>query len=217
MTQSFTVDGILFDSDGVLVNSLEVAMGVWREWGKIWTPGFDPTVDFPHGTPARDIIAPWVSPEDHSAALQAIEEMEVAESHRMPEVPGAVAFTESLPAQRWVVVTSAGRELAVPRLANAGHNPTRMITAEDVTLGKPNPDPYLRGAELLGLEPSRVAVFEDAAVGVEAARAAGVGLVVGVGDKLDPASVDVLIPDLRHVRRLPADEGILLEFSPEPR
>ncbi|GAA1392055.1 HAD-IA family hydrolase [Luteococcus peritonei] len=216
MTRTVTVDGILFDNDGVLVDSLPTAMRIWREWAQVWSPQADPTVDFPHGTPARDIIAGLVAPQDVERAYQELDQAEIEHATEVDPIPGAAELTASLPADRWVVVTSAGRQLAMGRVRAAGHEPSQMVSVDDVTQGKPHPEPYLTGAELLGLDPSRVAVFEDAPVGVEAARAAGVGLVVGVGHQIDPATVDVLVPDLRQVRRLPSEDGIVLAFDVEP-
>lgn len=214
MTHTVTVDGILFDNDGVLVNSIPVAMRIWREWAQNRSLGVDPTVDFPHGTPARDYIATLVAPQDVDSAYRELDQAEIDHATEVDAIPGAVGLTSSLPTDRWVVVTSAGRTLAMGRVRAAGHNPSQMVSVDDVTLGKPHPEPYLKGAEILGLEPSRVAVFEDAPVGVQAARAAGAGLVVGVGDQIDPSTVDVLVQDLRQVRRVPSDEGIVLEFTP---
>ncbi|MGO4956755.1 HAD-IA family hydrolase [Luteococcus sp. Sow4_B9] len=213
MSQTHAVDGILFDNDGVLVNSIPTAMRIWREWAKQRSLGIDPTVDFPHGMPAREYIATLVPEGEADEAYRELDETEIAHAHEVDAIPGAAELTASLPADRWVVVTSAGRDLATARVRAAGHDPQQMVSVDDVTNGKPHPEPYLRGAELLGLEPSRVAVFEDASAGVQAARAAGVGLVVGVGDQLDPSTVDVLVPDLSSVRRLPSDEGIVLEFD----
>lgn len=215
MTHTVTVDGILFDNDGVLVNSIPVAMRIWREWAQNRSLGVDPTINFPHGMPARDYIATLVPQDEVDSAYQALDETEIAHAHEVDAIPGAVELTTSLPADRWVVVTSAGRDLATARVRAAGHEPQQMVSVDDVTHGKPHPEPYLRGAQVLGLDPSRVAVFEDAPVGVEAARAAGVGLVVGVGEQIDPSTVDVLVRDLRQVRRVPSDEGIMLEFTPD--
>lgn len=208
-----TVDGILFDNDGVLVDSIGPAMRVWHEWALEWSPGHDPSVDFPHGTPAREIVRPLVPAESFDEAFAALEAAEVAVSDQIDHIPGAAALTTSLPGDGWVVVTSASRAVAEPRLRSAGHRPHLVVAVDDVTHGKPHPEPYLRGAELLGLDPSRVAVFEDAEAGVQAARAAGVGVVVGVGGKLDPSLVDVLVSDLTHVRRVPSEQGIVLEFD----
>uniref|UniRef100_UPI003734CF40 HAD-IA family hydrolase n=1 Tax=Luteococcus sp. TaxID=1969402 RepID=UPI003734CF40 len=173
----------------------------------------DPTVDFPHGTPARDIIAGLVAPGDVERAYRDLDAGELACADRTRAMPGAVELTASLPVERWAVVTSAGRPLAEARLAAAGHAPRHVVSADDVTRGKPNPEPYRRGAAVLGMDPSRLAVFEDAAAGVAAARAAGIGLVVGVGDELDPASVDVLLPDLRSARLVEADDRLVLELD----
>lgn len=213
MTRTVTVDGILFDNDGVLVDSIPVAMRIWREWAQNRSLGVDPTIDFPHGTPARGYIATLVPAEDVDDAYRELDQAEIEHAMEVEAIPGAVELTGSLPRDRWVVVTSAGRELAMGRVRAAGHDPSLMVSVDDVTRGKPDPEPYLRGAQLLDLDPSRVAVFEDAPVGVRAARAAGVGLVVGVGGQIDPSTVDVLVKDLRQVQRVASEDGIALEFD----
>jgi sugar-phosphatase len=117
------------------------------------------------------------------------------------EIPGAAALTASLPPDRWTVVTSGLRELAIGRLSAAGlRHPAAFVAAEDVTHGKPDPEPYLRGAEVLGIDPADCVVFEDAPAGIAAARAAGVGRVVGVGEASREGAPDVVIADLRSAQ-----------------
>lgn len=213
MSLTVDVDGVLFDNDGVLVDSLSGAMEVWQRWALAWSPTVDPTVDFPHGTPARDIIGTLVVAEHLDDASAALDQMELTETGPVDTIPGAAEPTAPLPEGRWVVVSSASRELATLRLQQAGYRPSHVVGVDDVTRGKPDPEPYLRGAELFGSDPSTLVVFEDAAVGVQAARAASVGYVIGVGASLDPALVDALVPDLRSVRRVTSDKGTRLQID----
>jgi sugar-phosphatase len=198
---STSVDGVLFDCDGVLVDSLEPAAVAWDLWAAVYAPGYDFRTQMEHGVRAADVIAGLVDRARLAEAVRALDDEELRSATETAAIPGSVALTRSIPPHRWAVVTSAGRELARRRLRAAGHpDPAALVSAEDVERGKPDPAPYLRGAELLGVDPSHCAVFEDAPAGVRAARAAGVHTVIGVGDHLDGVTVDAHVPDLRNVR-----------------
>ncbi|GGF42734.1 phosphatase [Microbacterium sorbitolivorans] len=199
----FPVNGILFDCDGVLVDSLEPAAVAWDRWAATYSPGYDFRTQVSHGVRAADTVAELVAPDVLSAAIAALEEEEVRGADLTKPIAGSVALTRSLPAHVWAVVTSAARRLAVARLAASGHPiPKELVAAEDVEAGKPSPDPYLLGARLLGLDPDTCVVFEDAPAGVLAARRAGVRFVIGVGDHLEDAEVDARVEDLSTVRYL---------------
>lgn len=194
------VDGVLFDCDGVLVDSLEPAADAWDSWSRRYAPDYDFRSQMEHGVRARDVIATLVGADVLEEAIAALDHAELTNASATAEILGAVDLTRSLPADRWAVVTSATRELARRRLTAAGHPAQRfLIAADDVTRGKPDPEPYLRGAEALGLDPAACAVLEDAPAGIRAARAAGVRWVIGVGDHLEGAPVDAHVPDLRSV------------------
>lgn len=196
----FAVDGVLFDSDGVLVDSLEDAAVVWDAWAAQYAPHFDFRTQVQHGVRAAEMVAALVAPERVAEAVAALDAAEIASAVGTRPIPGAPELTAALPADRWAVVTSAIRELARGRLAAAGHPlPPVLVSAEDITHGKPHPEPYLRGAALLGFSPERCGVIEDAPAGVAAARAAGVGVVIGVGDRLEGAVVDAHVDDLRSI------------------
>lgn len=194
------VDGVLFDCDGVLVDSLEAAAVAWDAWAERYAPGFDFRTQIVHGVRATEMVATLVEPDLVIEAVTNLDDAELASAVATAAIPGAVALTDSIPVERWAVVTSAIGELARRRLAAAGHRAPRVIVAaEDVARGKPDPEPYLAGARLLGLDPSRCAVIEDAPAGVRAARAAGARFVVGVGDHLEGTQVDAHVPDLRSL------------------
>lgn len=198
--RTVAVEGILFDCDGVLVDSLEPAAMAWDAWSARYAPGFDFRSQIEHGVRAADTVARLVDGDVLEEAVAALEAAEIRGAHATTAIPGAVALTTSIPRNRWAVVTSGARALAVARLAAAGHpHPGALIAAEDVRRGKPDPEPYRRGAAELRLDPSRCAVFEDAPAGVRAAREAGVGFVVGVGDHLGGAGVDAHVLDLTAV------------------
>jgi sugar-phosphatase len=198
--RSFRVDGILFDNDGVLVDSHEAAAAVWNEWARTWCPGFDFHRDIQHGKRVIDVVAELVEPAALPAAAQVLIDMEMASATRVPAVPGAAELVSSIPPHLWAVVTSGRRDMALARLVSAGlPTPHVIIAAEDVHAGKPAPDPYLAAAEALQIAPEACAVFEDAPSGVTAARAAGAKVVIGVGPATVGHDVDISVPDLTNI------------------
>src|SRR5664280_1635666 len=161
---TWVVDAILFDLDGTLVDSVGSVERSWRQLadkiGRPW-PEVRPHI---HGVPVAQVMAmlePDMSPE------------RVAE-------PSAARVLAALPPDRVAIVTSGGTRLASARIAAAGlPTPGVVVTADDVTVGKPDPAPYLMGAKLLGFPPQRCLVVEDAPAGVASAKAAG-SPVIGV-------------------------------------
>jgi sugar-phosphatase len=198
--RTFCVDGILFDSDGVLVDSNDLAALVWNDWAREWCPGFDFHRDIQHGRRLQDIVAELVGAEQVAAATQTLIDMEMASATRVPPIAGAPELLAAIPPNTWAVITSGRRRMALARLASAGlPQPRFVVAAEDVYAGKPAPEPYLAGARALGLAPHHCAVFEDAPLGIQSARAAGVKVVVGVGAATIGQDVDVTITDLSGV------------------
>lgn len=171
---------LLFDMDGTVLNSIAAAERVWAAWARrhgVDVESFLPTI---HGARAIDTIRRLNLPGvDAEAQAAFIAQAEIDDVEGIVQIPGAAAFLASLPAERWAMVTSAPRDLAVRRLAAAGiPEPALMITAEDVTAGKPDPAGYRLAAKRLGLDARDCLIFEDAAVGIQAAEAAGAGLVI---------------------------------------
>jgi len=198
--RTFRVDGILFDSDGVLVDSNEAAALVWNDWARKWCPGFDFHRDIQHGRRLQDIVADLVDAHHVTSATQALSDMEMASATGVPPIAGAPGLLAAMPADSWTVVTSGRRAMALARLASAGlPRPRVVVAAEDVATGKPAPEPYLAGAHALGLETHHCAVFEDAPLGIRSARAAGAKVVIGVGAATIGQDVDVTITDLSGV------------------
>ncbi|MBM9463999.1 HAD-IA family hydrolase [Aeromicrobium sp. YIM 150415] len=197
----FRFGGVLFDCDGVLVDSLEAAGAAWDVWAERYAPQFDYRTQMRHGVRAADIVASFVVADRRAEAESFLEEAEIEGAAGTHGIAGAASLTAALPGGRWAVVTSGTSRLVRARLDAVGiARPEHIIAAEDVTYGKPDPEPYLLGAKGLGLEPSVCVVFEDAPAGVAAARAAGVAAVIGVGDHLEGAEVDARVDDLRQVR-----------------
>jgi sugar-phosphatase len=195
-----TSSGLLFDSDGVLADSHEAAAIAWNRWAVTWSPAFDFHRDMVHGRRMQDTVASLVGPDDLDAAVSAIEQLEMDTVDHVAAMPGAQALLTSLPAGTWTVVTSALRDLGAARLAAAGLPlPEAMVTAEDVVLGKPDPEPYRRGAALLGEAPRDCVVFEDAPSGIRAGLEAGVGTIIGIGAAALGAGAHIVVPDLSAV------------------
>jgi len=170
----------LFDMDGTVLNSIAAAERIWAAWAVrhgVDVETFLPTI---HGVRAIDTITRLNLPGvDAEAQAAFITEAEIADVEGIVEIPGAAAFLNSLPKDRWAMVTSAPRDLALRRMAAAGiPAPAVMITAEDVQAGKPDPAGYLLAAKRLGLEARDCLIFEDAAVGIQAAEAAGAPLMI---------------------------------------
>lgn len=170
----------LFDMDGTVLNSIAAAERIWSAWAVrhgVDVEAFLPTI---HGVRAIDTIKRLNLPGvDAEAQAAFITKAEIEDVEGIVEISGAAAFLNGLPGDRWAMVTSAPRDLALRRMAAAGiPEPAVMITAEDVQAGKPDPAGYLLAARRLGLEPRDCLIFEDAAVGIQAAEAAGAALVI---------------------------------------
>ena len=170
----------LFDMDGTVLNSIAAAERIWAAWALrhgVDVISFLPTI---HGVRAIDTINRLALPGvDAEAEAAFITEAEIEDVEGIIEVPGAASFLKSLPANQWAIVTSAPKALALRRMVAAGiPEPSVMVTAEDVSAGKPDPAGYRLAAKRLGVEPADCLVFEDATVGILAAEAAGAGLIV---------------------------------------
>ena len=170
----------LFDMDGTILTSIAAAERVWAGWAVrhgVNVETFLPTI---HGARAIDTINRLALPGvDAEAQAAWITQAEIEDVDGVEEVAGAAGFLRSLPAHQWAIVTSAPRELALRRMAAAGiPEPAVMVTAEDVSAGKPDPAGYRLAAQRLGVEISHCLVFEDATVGILAAEAAGADLLI---------------------------------------
>lgn len=170
----------LFDMDGTILNSIAAAERVWTQWAQ--RQGLDVATFLPtiHGKRAVETIAALMLPGvDAVAEADALLKAEAADLEGIVPIPGAVAFLKSLPPERWAIVTSAPRELALLRMQAAGIPvPAMIVSAEDVTRGKPAPDCFLLAARCLGVEPRDCLVFEDAPAGIAAGEASGASVMV---------------------------------------
>jgi sugar-phosphatase len=214
-----TCKGILFDMDGILISSIGSVERSWTKWATM--RGVDPeyAIRIAHGCRSIETVSKLRPDLDAQAENDLIEQMEMDDTEGVTALPGVIDLLASLPADRWTVVTSATGPLARVRLLAGGIPvPTQIITAENVAHGKPHPEPYLAGAALLGFAPSECLVFEDAASGANAGRAAGCTVIATTFshpiDALQAAHY--LIPDLTRVTAQIDEDGsaIAIKFLP---
>ena len=211
--------GILFDMDGILISSLGSVERSWSTWAI--SRGVDPALALriAHGCRAIETIRKLTPHLDDQAELKVIEDIEAADNEGLAVLPGVRELLAALPPNSWTIVTSATERLARVRLAAGGLAvPERFITADMVENGKPHPEPYLRGAEILGLPASGCVVFEDAGSGSKAGRAAGCTVIATLFSHTpeELAAANYLVQDLTgiQVEVLPGTEGIALHFTP---
>ena len=160
--------------DGILISSIGSVERSWTKWALL--RGVDPALarKTAHGRRAVETIAKLRSDLDSEAELTVIEDLEIADDEGLTILPGVLDLLAALPVNRWTVVTSATERLTRIRMATAGLPvPEKLVTADQVTRGKPDPEPFLAGAALLGLAPVECVVFEDSPSGVISGRAAG--------------------------------------------
>lgn len=173
MTQ-ISCAAILFDLDGVLIDSTPAVTRVWRSWAI--QHGFDPeeVVARAHGRPSLSTIRDYLPDADHEAENRKVERAEIDDIEGVVPLPGAVNLLSRLPHDRWTIVTSCTRALAEVRINAAGLPlPAGMITSTDIVHGKPHPEPYLKAAAMMGYPASSCAVVEDAPAGIRSGKSAG--------------------------------------------
>lgn len=197
---SYAVRGVLFDCDGVLVDSDASVFAAWSKWAAQHSLDPHNVANAVHGRRASDTVALLIDPDQRAEALDEINALELEGAVNVTAIPGAIQLVRAIGPDLCAVVTSGTRLLAAARLTAAGIPAVSVvITADDVTNGKPDAEGYRSAAIRLGLTPEETIVFEDAASGVQAARAAGVRAVIGVGPRALETDADIVIADLRMV------------------
>jgi mannitol-1-/sugar-/sorbitol-6-phosphatase len=188
---------LLFDCDGVLVDSDASVVSAWSRWASRYALNPAEVVVLVHGRRSGDTVSALIDPDRQDEALKLINEFEIEDASTVRAIPGAKELLSTVPAGSWAVVTSGLTRLAQARMSAAGLLlPSVLVTADLVGMGKPEPEGYLMAANRLGVPAGECIVVEDAVDGVLAARAAKVGAVVGVGPRVSQAEVDAHVSDL---------------------
>jgi sugar-phosphatase len=210
---------LLFDMDGVLVDSTPAVARVWSAWANRFGLVPADVVRQAHGRPSMATIRELLPSADHLAEDQAIEKAEIADVQDVVALPGTKQLLDALPPDRFAVVTSASHPLAVVRLRAAGFAiPKHLVTASDIHYGKPHPEPYLRGAQSVGVPPADCVVIEDAPAGIQSGKAAGARILAlrttTPDSALHAAGADWIVTDCSNIRLQPVDgdKDLLLEL-----
>jgi mannitol-1-/sugar-/sorbitol-6-phosphatase len=186
---------LLFDMDGVLINSTPAVERVWTRWAE--AHGFRPeeVVAKAHGRPSITTVREYLPHADHEAENRIVERSEMEDLEGVVSLPGARELLDHLPGNRWTIVTSSTRPLAEVRLRAAGLTvPEKLITSSDIVNGKPHPESYLKAARMLGYAAGECVVVEDVPAGIEAGRAAGARM-IAFPTTCDMASLTAAGPD----------------------
>ena len=209
---------LLFDLDGVLINSTPAVARVWRRWAI--EHGFNPeeVVARAHGRPSLATVRDYLPNADHEAENREVERREIADLEGVVPLPGALGLLASLPQQRWTIVTSCTRPLAEVRIKAAGLPlPGKLITSNDITHGKPHPEPFLKGAGALGFPADECIVLEDVPAGVRAGKAAGAKVIAFPTTvqsfALQEAGADWILRNCADVRLLDHADGLTLGLA----
>lgn len=195
---------LLFDMDGVLIDSTPAVARVWAGWAR--KHGFNPAevVHRAHGRPSITTVREYLPNGDAVAENQEIERNEIVDLEGIVPLPGALELLRGLPLDRWAIVTSCTRRLAEVRLETSGlPRPEFFVTSSDIVNGKPAPDPYLKGAELLGFPARECVVVEDAPAGVRSGKAARARVIAlrttMAGEELRQVGADWVLRDCASI------------------
>lgn len=210
-----TFAAVLFDMDGTLISSTASVVRSWTRLAHEYAIPAERFGDF-HGIPARTLIEMILfdrSDAERAAAADRILEIEIADGEGVVALPGAAEAMAALaPTGRCIVVTSAIRRLAAARLALTGLLQCELVTADDVTHGKPDPEPFRVAAQRLGVDPAQTLVVEDATAGVAAGWAAG-ATVLGLTTSTVGITADLVVSDLSAVRLEPVPGGVVVRAA----
>lgn len=215
--------GILFDMDGVLVSSIGSVERTWEKWAL--ARGIEPEVAIrmAHGRRAIETVRHLRPDLNDLEELHWLEEMEVADKVGVSMLDGVRPILDSLPEHYWTVVTSATERLARARMEHGEIRvPSRIVSADNVQLGKPHPEPYRKGAEILGLSPDECLVIEDSASGAQAGRAAGCAVLATLFSHSveDLRYADYIVRSLEDVQVIASKDGsapLTVRFTPVAR
>ncbi|MBS1839305.1 MAG: HAD family hydrolase [Acidobacteria bacterium] len=215
-------EGVLFDLDGVLVDSTPAVARVWAWWAK--QHGFDPeeTVRKAHGRPSIATIRELLPHADHEKENSEVERREIEDVEGVVPLPGAMELLQVLPLNRWAIVTSCTKRLAYVRIRAAGlPEPRVMVTSDDITHGKPDPEPYIKGARALSFSTRDCIVMEDAPAGIRSGKGAGARVIAlqttERDELLHAAGADFIVRDCSAMKLVSAASNGKLVFGLENR
>jgi sugar-phosphatase len=201
--KTFDCAAILFDLDGVLVDSTGSVTRQWRRWAEEQSLDPDEVVEIAHGVRTIEIVRRLAPHLDAKAETLRLEKREADDHQGVSVMPGAAELLKAIPPGRWCVVTSGTRYLATARLQLGNlPMPQVLVSADDVSKGKPHPEPYLMGAKLLGVNPTECLVIEDAPAGIRAAHAGGMKAIGITSTYPAPAlqEADVVVQSLAQIK-----------------
>jgi len=210
---------LLFDLDGVLIDSTPAVTRVWRRWAV--EHGFNPeeVVARAHGRPSLTTVREYLPGSDHEAENREVERREIEDLEGVVPLPGALDLLAGLPPDRWIIVTSCTRPLARVRIrAAALPMPERLITSNDISEGKPHPEPYLKAAAMLGVPPGDCVVLEDVPAGIRSGKSAGAKVIAFRTTAQEPvlrdAGADWILNSCANIRAAKMDGGLCLTLLP---
>ena len=213
-----TASALLLDLDGVLVDSTPVITRIWEQWAREY--GFEPekTAREGHGRPSIESIRELLPDADHEALNVDLERREMEDTDGVIPLPGTIELLASLPPDRWALVTSCTRPLAEVRIQAAGLAlPLNLVTSNDITNGKPDPEPYLLGGSRLGFNAADCIVVEDAPAGIRSGKAAGARVIAlrttATDEELRSASPDWILDNCTAISASSDPDTGLLRLS----
>ena len=216
MTETIRARAVLLDMDGTLVDSTAVVERLWLAWAEPHGIDRETLLSVVHGRQGHQSMAIMLPERDHEINLRENQEMlatETGDVDGVVAIAGAAALLKSLEALPHSIVTSADVALMNARMAAAGLTVPRLaVTAESVSASKPDPEGFLRGAELLGIEPADCVAFEDSGAGIQAGLAAGMR-VIGVGKHAAAHHPTYAVDDLTQVAIVPTSDGFELTIG----
>ncbi len=203
---------MLFDLDGTLIDSTAVVLRSWRRWGREFNLDLDGHSW--HGRPAASVVATLLPPEQQAMGLARIQQIEISDVDDLVALPGAAQALAGC-GDRASIVTSCSMPLAKARLGAVGfHAPAVLVTADQVSNGKPDPEPFLLAAQRLGVDPHRCLVVEDAPAGLSAAAAAGMtSLAVITTHERGQLVASAIVTDLSAVSFESGPDGVVLHAA----